>query len=125
MPKLKTLYSKRQINKRIRSLAAEIIPHYPDGLYGAVILEGAMPFAMDLTRALTSQGLKKVQYSSMMVDSGYQGSHAPLKEPSLLLDIKENKGKLSDPEISELFKRYLKEVQKLWKIVDTLEKGGD
>jgi predicted nucleotidyltransferase len=42
-----------------------------------------------------------------------------------LLDIKENKGKLSDPEISELFKRYLKEVQKLWKIVDTLEKGGD
>ena len=42
-----------------------------------------------------------------------------------LLDIKEKRGKLSDPEISELFKRYLKEVQKLWKIVDTLEKGGD
>ncbi len=42
-----------------------------------------------------------------------------------LLDIKEKRGKLSDPAISELFKRYLKEVQKLWKIVDTLEKGGD
>jgi predicted nucleotidyltransferase len=42
-----------------------------------------------------------------------------------LLDIKEKRGKLSDPEMRQLFKRYLKEVQRLWKIVDMLEKGGD
>jgi predicted nucleotidyltransferase len=41
-----------------------------------------------------------------------------------LLDVKEKRVKLSDPEITNLFKAYLKEVQKLWKIVDTLDKGG-
>ncbi|MBW2330036.1 MAG: hypothetical protein JRF30_03680 [Deltaproteobacteria bacterium] len=35
-----------------------------------------------------------------------------------LLDVKEKKVKLSGPDINRLFKAYLKEVQKLWKIVD-------
>jgi len=39
-----------------------------------------------------------------------------------LLDIKEKRIKLTSPEISQLFKAYLKEVQKLWKIVDRLDK---
>ncbi|MBW1677523.1 MAG: hypothetical protein JRJ79_13205 [Deltaproteobacteria bacterium] len=39
-----------------------------------------------------------------------------------LLDIKEKKVKLSGPDINRLFKAYLKEVQKLWKIVDRLDK---
>ena len=42
-----------------------------------------------------------------------------------LLDIKEKRVKPSGLEITELFKTYLNEVQKLWKIVDTLGKGGD
>lgn len=42
-----------------------------------------------------------------------------------LLDVKESRAKLTNPEITQIFKAYLKEVQKLWKIVDTLEKGGD
>ena len=37
-----------------------------------------------------------------------------------LLDVKEKRVKLSGPEITSLFKVYLKEVQKLWKIVDML-----
>ncbi len=37
-----------------------------------------------------------------------------------LLDVKEKRVKLSGPEINRLFKAYLKEVQKLWKVVDTL-----
>ena len=37
-----------------------------------------------------------------------------------LLDIKEKKMKPSGPEMTGLFKAYLQEVQKLWKIVDTL-----
>ena len=39
-----------------------------------------------------------------------------------LLDVKEKRFKLTSPEISQLFKAYLKEVQKLWKIVDRLDK---
>ena len=39
-----------------------------------------------------------------------------------LLDVKEKRVKLSGTEITNLFKAYLKEVQKLWKIVDTLDK---
>jgi len=39
-----------------------------------------------------------------------------------LLDIKEKRVKLSGPEITNLFKAYLKQVQKLWKVVDTLDK---
>jgi predicted nucleotidyltransferase len=39
-----------------------------------------------------------------------------------LLDVKEKRVKLSGPEITNLFKAYLKEVQKLWKVVDTLDK---
>lgn len=39
-----------------------------------------------------------------------------------LLDIKEKRGKVTGPEITKLFKAYLKEVQKLWKIVDILGK---
>ncbi|HID30443.1 MAG TPA: hypothetical protein EYP19_10635 [Desulfobacterales bacterium] len=42
-----------------------------------------------------------------------------------LLNVKEKRVKLTSPEITQLFKAYLKEIQKLWKIVDTLEKGGD
>ncbi len=37
-----------------------------------------------------------------------------------LLDIKEKRLKLSDSEMADLFKSYLRQVQKLWKIVDTL-----
>lgn len=37
-----------------------------------------------------------------------------------LLDIKEKKLKLSDSEMTELFKAYLKQVQQLWKMLDTL-----
>ncbi|NVM20934.1 MAG: hypothetical protein HWN68_04060 [Desulfobacterales bacterium] len=37
-----------------------------------------------------------------------------------LLDVKEKGGKLGGPEITKLFKAYLGEAQKLWKIVDTL-----
>jgi hypothetical protein len=37
-----------------------------------------------------------------------------------LLDVKEKKTKPAGPEMTGLFKAYLKEVQKLWKIVDTL-----
>jgi predicted nucleotidyltransferase len=39
-----------------------------------------------------------------------------------LLDVKEKRVKLSGPEITNLFKAYLKQVQKLWKVVDTLDK---
>ncbi len=39
-----------------------------------------------------------------------------------LLDIKEKKSKAGGPEMTGLFKAYLKEVQKLWKIVDTLDR---
>jgi predicted nucleotidyltransferase len=39
-----------------------------------------------------------------------------------LLDVKEKRVKVSGTEITNLFKAYLKEVQKLWKIVDTLDK---
>jgi predicted nucleotidyltransferase len=39
-----------------------------------------------------------------------------------LLDVKEKRVKLSGPKITELFGEYLKEVQKLWKIVDRLDK---
>lgn len=39
-----------------------------------------------------------------------------------LLDVKEKRVKLSDPEMTGLFKDYFKEVQKLWKIVDTLHR---
>jgi predicted nucleotidyltransferase len=44
-----------------------------------------------------------------------------------LLDVKEKKGKLTNSEMTNLFKAYLNEVQKLWKIVDTLNKdvGGE
>jgi predicted nucleotidyltransferase len=44
-----------------------------------------------------------------------------------LLDVKEKKVKLSDSELTGLFKDYLGEVQKLWQMVDTLsanEKSG-
>lgn len=41
-----------------------------------------------------------------------------------LLDVKEKRAKLAGPEITKLFKAYLKEVQKLWKIIDTLDKEG-
>ena len=40
---------------------------------------------------------------------------------SKLLDVKEKKVKLSDKETMGLFKDYLKEVQKLWQMVDTLQ----
>jgi ABC-type phosphate transport system auxiliary subunit len=40
-----------------------------------------------------------------------------------LLDLKEKKAKLSGPEITKLFKQYLKEVQGLWKTVDKMENG--
>ncbi|MBW2170473.1 MAG: nucleotidyltransferase domain-containing protein [Deltaproteobacteria bacterium] len=39
---------------------------------------------------------------------------------SKLLDVKEKKVKLSDKDTTGLFKDYLKEVQKLWQMVDTL-----
>jgi len=39
-----------------------------------------------------------------------------------LLDMKEKKTKLTGLEMTNLFKDYLKEVQKLWKIVDMLDK---
>jgi hypothetical protein len=39
-----------------------------------------------------------------------------------LLDIKEKRSKPGGREMNSLFKAYLKEVQKLWKIVDTLGK---
>ena len=39
---------------------------------------------------------------------------------SKLLDVKEKKVKLSDKDTTALFKVYLKEVQKLWQMVDTL-----
>jgi predicted nucleotidyltransferase len=38
-----------------------------------------------------------------------------------LLDITEKKSRAGRPEVTGLFKAYLKEVQKLWKIVDTLD----
>ncbi len=41
-----------------------------------------------------------------------------------LLEIKEKRVKLTGTEIANLFEAYLKEVQKLWKTVDTLDKGG-
>ncbi|NVL89463.1 MAG: hypothetical protein HWN69_00515 [Desulfobacterales bacterium] len=37
-----------------------------------------------------------------------------------LLDIKEKRLKLSDSEMADLFKSYLRQVHQLWKIVDTL-----
>lgn len=39
-----------------------------------------------------------------------------------LLDSKEKRVKLTDTEITSLFKAYLREVQKLWKLVDRLDK---
>ena len=39
-----------------------------------------------------------------------------------LLNVKEKRVKLTGPEITQLFKAYLKEIQELWKIVDTLDK---
>jgi predicted nucleotidyltransferase len=39
-----------------------------------------------------------------------------------LLNVKEKRVKLTGPEITQLCKAYLKEVQELWKIVDTLDK---
>ncbi|MBW1744180.1 MAG: hypothetical protein JRJ47_12265 [Deltaproteobacteria bacterium] len=39
-----------------------------------------------------------------------------------LLDVKEKKVKLSDRETTDLFKDYLKEVKKLWQMVDTLHR---
>jgi hypothetical protein len=41
-----------------------------------------------------------------------------------LLDVKEKKVKLSDTELTGLFKDYLSEVQKLWQMVDTLSAKG-
>lgn len=41
-----------------------------------------------------------------------------------LLDIKEKRTKPSGTEVSQIFQAYLKEVQKLWKIVDSLEIEG-
>jgi predicted nucleotidyltransferase len=41
-----------------------------------------------------------------------------------LLDVKEKRVKLTDSQITNLFKAYLREVQKLWKTVDMLDKGG-
>ena len=40
-----------------------------------------------------------------------------------LLDVRERKAKLSDSELTHLFKGYLREVQKLWKTVDVLHGG--
>ena len=37
-----------------------------------------------------------------------------------LLDVKEKRARVTSPDMTKLFKAYLKEVQKLWKIVDTL-----
>lgn len=44
-----------------------------------------------------------------------------------LLDVKEKKVKLPDKELTGLFKDYLREVQKLWQMVDTLhsKEGSD
>ena len=39
-----------------------------------------------------------------------------------LLDVKEKRVKLTGSEMTRLFKAYLKEIQQLWKIVDTLDK---
>ena len=39
-----------------------------------------------------------------------------------LLDVKEKRVKLTNSETTQLFKAYLKEIQQLWKIVDTLDK---
>ena len=39
-----------------------------------------------------------------------------------LLNVKEKTVKLTGPEMTQLFKAYLKEIQQLWKIVDTLDK---
>jgi predicted nucleotidyltransferase len=41
-----------------------------------------------------------------------------------LLDVKQKRVKLSQLEINRLFGAYLKEIQKLWKIIDTLDKEG-
>jgi hypothetical protein len=41
-----------------------------------------------------------------------------------LIDIKEKKSRLGGQEMTSLFKAYLKEVQKLWKIVDSLGEKG-
>ncbi|MES0349559.1 MAG: hypothetical protein ABUK19_02465 [Desulfobacteria bacterium] len=41
-----------------------------------------------------------------------------------LIDIKEKKSRPGRPEVTILFKAYLKEVQKLWKIVDSLGEKG-
>jgi hypothetical protein len=41
-----------------------------------------------------------------------------------LIDIKEKKSRPGGPEMTSLFKAYLKEVQKLWKIVDSLGEKG-
>jgi predicted nucleotidyltransferase len=40
-----------------------------------------------------------------------------------VLDVREKKVKLSDSELTDLFKAYLGEVQKLWKTVDSLHAG--
>ena len=39
-----------------------------------------------------------------------------------LLNVKEKRIKLTGPEMTQLFKAYLREIQQLWKIVDTLDK---
>jgi predicted nucleotidyltransferase len=41
-----------------------------------------------------------------------------------LLDVKEKRVTLSQLEINRLFRAYLKEIQKLWKIIDTVDKEG-
>jgi hypothetical protein len=40
-----------------------------------------------------------------------------------LLDVRGKKVKLSDSELTDLFKGYLREVRKLWKTVDVLHGG--
>jgi hypothetical protein len=42
-----------------------------------------------------------------------------------LLDIKEKKKKPSGPEMTSLFQAYLKEIGKMWKLVDRLESGKE
>ena len=49
------------------------------------------------------------------IDSGLFGK---------LIDIKEKKSRPGGPEMTRLFRAYLKEVQKLWKIVDSLGEEG-
>lgn len=82
-----TLYSKQQIQTRIKELAKQIASDYKNQpLLLVSILKGSFIFSADMIRALYEQGLTDITVDFMQVSS-YGSSRTSSKDPKIISDI--------------------------------------